>query len=88
MNYKPYPCRNACAIDLGDSVVVTGGGRQDLGDKKVTRYNGGGFVEDLPDLITARRRHACAYFVNADNQMVESKVFVGCESIPKKSYCM
>ena len=76
MKYKTYPCRAACAIDLGYSVVVTGGGSQVLGDKKVTRYNGGGFVEDLPDLIVARRRHACAYFVNADNQMVESEVFV------------
>ena len=61
----------ACAIDLGDSVVVTGGGAET--HRKVTRYNGGGFVEDLPDLNTARQAHACAYFVNAENQMVNDE---------------
>merc|ERR1719336_1750133 len=63
-----YDSIAACAIDLGDSVVVTGGGAET--HRKVTRYNGGGFVEDLPDLNTARQAHACAYFVNAENEMV------------------
>ena len=51
-------------------MVVTGGGAET--NRKVTRYNGGGFVEDLPDLNTARYAHACAYFVNADNDLVKS----------------
>ena len=29
-------------------------------------------MEDLPDLNTARYAHACAYFVNADNDLVKS----------------
>ena len=51
-------------------MVVTGGGAET--HRKVTRYNGGGFVEDLPDLNTAGCAHACAYFVNADNDLVKS----------------
>jgi len=51
-----------CAINLGSSVITTGGGSTDT--RRVTEYNEAGWVRDLPPLRTGRGRHGCSYFVN------------------------
>ena len=65
---------SSCAINEGDSVVLTGGwvpGAE--GDKRVSRYNRTGWVEDLPNLLTGNRYHACGTYTNSNNQ--KAKVF-------------
>ena len=61
--------RQACSINDGSSVVITGGvstynitSNGTTSEKKVTRYNLGGFVEDLQELNIARYDHACGGF--------------------------
>ena len=51
----------ACAINLGSSVTITGGGDTLT---KVSQYNEAGWEKDLPNLQTGRYRHGCAYFNN------------------------
>ena len=60
-------CSNACAIQLEESVIVTGGGARLAA---VTVYSQRGFVEDLPQLGTGRQWHACGHFVNSEDQPV------------------
>ena len=58
-----YPfCSDACAIADGNSVIITGGYRDDYLDD-VTRYNMEGYVETLPNLLLARDHHGCTSFV-------------------------
>ena len=61
--------RDACGIGLMETVVVTGGGG--VYSKNTTLvYNTSGFVEQLPDLITPRKEHACGHYVDGNNQVV------------------
>ena len=53
----------ACAIQLDDYVVITGGSET---WKKVVKYNENGWVEDLPDLINARYYHSCSHYYDGD----------------------
>ena len=53
-------CSYACAIELEDRVILTGG----VSRAKVHVYNQEGYVMDLPDLVQGRQAHACGYFVN------------------------
>ena len=47
---------------MTDTVVVTGGYRT---ENTVVRYGQQGWLEDLPDLITGRYKHACSSFVSS-----------------------
>ena len=60
-------CREACTIDMGEYVVVTGGAAT---PRQVTAYRATGWEADLPSLGTGRRDHACGHYVNSDNHGV------------------
>ena len=63
------PHTKACGIGLMETVVVTGGGRL-FSESTVVVYNTSGFVEQLPDMNTPRRDHACGHYVDSNNQVV------------------
>ena len=63
---------SACAIELEDTVVVTGGYTSHVPIATVQVYNISGAQEQLPDLLTARRDHACAHFLDSQNRVVSS----------------
>ena len=57
----------ACSIELGDTVVVTGG--QEAGGvpgSRVQEYDTAGARDQLPDLNTARYDHACGHYIKDD----------------------
>ena len=56
----------ACAINEGDSFLITGGVivASWTETARVTRYNMNGFVKDLTDLNTARRGHGCLQYTD------------------------
>jgi len=55
-----------CGIKDGDTLIITGGGEfrkyRSTATKTVDRYNNKGFVENLPEMMTARTSHGCGYF--------------------------
>ena len=55
--------RRACAINLGSSVMITGGYYT---SKVVTEYNENGLMRFAPELQVGRRNHGCSYYVNSD----------------------
>ena len=57
----------ACAINLGSSVILTGG-RFTL--TTVSQYNEAGWEKDLPSLQAGRQDHGCAYFNNTAGSRV------------------
>merc|ERR1711874_488118 len=59
-----YPTLGACAINMGTSVIMTGGAFVTL--TTVSQYKETGWVRDLPDLLQGRWNHGCSYFVNND----------------------
>ena len=64
---------NACGISLVETVVLTGGtdGQFSNGfSPQAEVYNTSGFVEQLPDLVTPRKNHACGSYVDSNNQLV------------------
>ena len=62
---------SACAIELEDTVVVTGGWSLFTGPfATVQVYTISGPQEQLPDLMTGRYQHACAHFVDSENRVV------------------
>ena len=65
------PSRNSCAINLGDTVVITGN-FDESNAGKVTEYSEDGFVKDLPELLQGRYGHACALFVNDEGMKVNT----------------
>ena len=80
---KSFNFSGACAIELEDKVVVTGGGYDVYGDyyiyyfntenivtSKVSVYNIGGWVEDLPDLNTGRYNHGCGNYWDNSNIVI------------------
>ena len=56
----------ACAIELDDKVIVTGGVKNSL---TVSVYNTAGWVEDLPKMQQGRFDHGCGHFINSNNVM-------------------
>ena len=58
--------RKACAIPDTDTVVITGGY---YSQKRVSRYSVQGWQEDLPDLNTGRRNHACAGYMSGGRKV-------------------
>ena len=61
--------RDACSIGLMETVVVTGGGNVHS-QPTVEVYNTSGMVEQLPDMRTPRREHACGHYVDSNNHVV------------------
>jgi len=58
---------SGCGIKDDDTLIITGGGevggsRVSKATKTVDRYNNKGFVENLPEMMTARTSHGCGYF--------------------------
>ena len=69
---------SACAINLGDSVILTGGMQPADHDpwtneesKVVSKYDETGWLNDLPPLLAAIRDHACSYFDNTEGSKVD-----------------
>ena len=60
----------ACAINLGSSVILTGGFFTTKTEPTVSEYNEAGWVRDLPDLQQTRRSHGCTAFTNAEGTKV------------------
>ena len=53
--------RSSCAIDMGDSVILTGGS---YSLNKVTKLRIDGSYTELPELNTGRQSHGCASYVD------------------------
>ena len=70
MDYYHYIYREACAIEMTYSVILTGGNGS---PKRVHEYNFHGFVAALPDLKTGRRNHACGHYVH-NRQIVSTEL--------------
>ena len=63
----------SCLIDDGSSFLLTGGNVNDgygESSSKVSRYNIGGYIEDLDDLNIPRGRHGCGSFVDSSGRKV------------------
>ena len=65
----PYIYRKACAIQLTDTVILTGG---ESSFSRVQEYNLQGSVARLPDLNTGRYSHACGHYTH-NGQMVSTQ---------------
>merc|ERR1719245_2419094 len=59
-----YDTGNACAINLGSTVAITGVGEYPY--TTVSEYSNEGWVRDLPSLQQGRFYHGCSYFVSDD----------------------
>ena len=71
----------SCAIELADTVVVTGGYDTVITYDFLTTvqvYDTVGPNEQLPDLLTPRAFHACAHYVDSDNRVVSLVVLRRC----------
>ena len=62
-----YCYSNACALDLGQTVIITGGAGTNW---KVTEYNEDGQAKELPQLITGRYNHGCSSYIDKDGNIV------------------
>merc|ERR1712062_498931 len=58
-----YSTYYACAIDLGSSVVITGGYKTLT---TASQYSQEGWLRDLPPLQQGRYYHGCSYFQSVD----------------------
>ena len=58
----------ACAINLGSSVIITGG---DFTLTTASQYNETGWLGDLPDLQQGRRGHGCSSYNNDEGTKVD-----------------
>ena len=65
---------SACVINLGSTMLVTGGGTNDT-FTRVVQYSETGYVRDLPRLNHARYYHGCSYFDNDQGTKVHSVIF-------------
>ena len=66
LNYVLYS--DACSINLGSSVILTGG-RFFL--DRVSEYSESGFSRYLPQLLQGRFGHGCSYFENEEGVKVD-----------------
>ena len=60
----------ACAIELENTVVVTGGGYTIDSYTRVQVYSTEGPLYQLPRLGTGRMSHGCGYYVDSGNRVV------------------
>ena len=67
----------ACSIELGDTVVVTGGwvwsGTEWVHGSRVQEYNVDGEGDQLPDINTGRDNHACGHYIKDDKVVILNK---------------
>ena len=63
-------CSMACAINLGPSVLLTGGAGGGYSLTTVSEYNEAGHVRDLPSLLQGRYGHGCSSYENVDGSKV------------------
>ena len=68
-----YYYSQACGIDLGDSLVITGG-YWGTGQKTVTEYTEDGQHKELPEMNTGRHYHGCSSFVDGANNIVSNSL--------------
>ena len=68
LRLKHIYCSYACAINLGSTVVITGGYSTKT---TVSEYSQEGWVRDLPSLQQGRYGHGCSYFVSDDGTKVD-----------------
>ena len=59
----------SCAIPFEDHVILTGGSTL-TSHEKVSKYSLTGWVEDLPSLITGRRKHGCSQYTDSSGRQV------------------
>lgn len=64
--YHVY-CSYACAINMGSTVIITGGY---WSKRIVSEYNEAGFIKHLEPMQTGRYTHGCSYFENNDGTKV------------------
>merc|ERR1712137_143753 len=62
-----FRTQQACAITNSDTVIITGGA---FTSNTVSRYSVRGWKEDLPNLITGRRNHACTSYMSRGRRML------------------
>ena len=60
----------ACAIELENTVVVTGGWGFRYTYSRVQVYSTEGPLHQLPNLLTSRVSHGCGYYVDSRNRVV------------------
>ena len=65
-----YCYSKACSIDLGQTVIITGGYKT---IRKVTEYNEDGQAKDLPQLIRGRRNHGCSSYSDKVGNIVSKE---------------
>ena len=65
---------SACAINLGSSVILTGGWEDSDVATRVSEYNEDGYVRDLPPLQQGRDNHGCSYFDNDEGTKVDMDI--------------
>ena len=74
-NYKVTPgfliifCRDSCAINLGSTVLITGGLEAKT---KVSEYSEDNFVRYHPELQYGRWNHGCSYFNDDEGTKVDT----------------
>ena len=68
-------CRESCAIQLEESVIITGGVDSGGGYpySRVQQYSLAGSMGRLPDLNTGRQRHACGKYIQ-NGEVVSSNI--------------
>ena len=62
-------CSLACAINLGTTVIITGGSTAPY--TGVTEYNEEGYVRSLPPLQQGRYTHGCSFFHDGEGAKVD-----------------
>ena len=72
IKYQHFYFSRACAINLGSSVIITGG---HITLTTVSEYNEEGWVKDLPFLQQSRYNHGCTYFKNDERTKVDFEIF-------------
>ena len=75
MDYYHYIYREACAIQMTDSVILTGGYSYPSPLSRVQEYNLHGSVARLPDLNIGRWHHACGHYVHL-GQIVSTELTI------------
>ena len=60
----------ACAIEMEETIILTGGVIDNEESTDVSIYNKDGWVRDLPNLQTVRKRHGCGHYIDDSNNLV------------------
>ena len=65
---KMFYFSDTCSIQLEDFVIVTGGYGM---NKQVSKYDVGGWIEDLTEINFGRQSHGCGHYTNSNNELVK-----------------